>query len=160
MPSKPNHTLCCVFDGHGGSGAALFASEKLIQLIEETPEWQEYAAKAEQDDPEIIGKTMSKAYFEMDRILRTHQDTVSTADKSGCTAVSCMITPKYVVCVNAGDSRSVIGSDGTTIPLSEDHKPCDDLEKTRIEKGKFMYVRSASLNHLLLELNCNCFMLK
>lgn len=51
----------------------------------------------------------------------------------GCTAVSCMLTPKFVICVNAGDSRAVIGSNGTTIPLSEDHKPQDDIERNRIE---------------------------
>lgn len=133
MPSKKSHTLCSIFDGHGGSGAAIYAAAKMIQLIEDTTEWKEYAADQDSDNPDIIGLAMTKAYFEMDRLLRIHQDTDPDSDKSGCTAVSCMITPKYVICVNAGDSRAVIGSDGTTIALSEDHKPTDDIERTRIE---------------------------
>lgn len=135
MPSKPNHNLLSVFDGHGGSGSAIFAGQKLIQLIEDTPEWKEYAADPDKDDPEIIGKAMVKAYFECDRVLRIFQETDSAADTSGCTAVSCMLTPKFVICVNAGDSRAVIGTGGSTVPLSEDHKPQDDIERMRIEKA-------------------------
>lgn len=135
MPTKPTHTLLSIFDGHGGSGAAIFAGQKLIQLIEDTPEWKEYAANPNSDDPEMVGKAMVKAYFECDRTLRHFQDTDANADTSGCTAVSCMLTPKYVICVNAGDSRAVIGSSGIAIPLSEDHKPQDELERMRIEKA-------------------------
>jgi serine/threonine protein phosphatase PrpC len=49
--------------------------------------------------------------------------------------VSCMLTPKFVICVNAGDSRAVIGTGASTVPLSEDHKPQDDIERMRIEKA-------------------------
>lgn len=133
MPSKPNHSLFAIFDGHGGAGAAIFAAEHLIRLVEATSDWQAYAADPNQDDPEVVGTALRIAYFEMDRILRIHQDTNSSADTSGCTAVCAMVTPKYVVCVNAGDSRCVIGTDGITKPLSEDHKPQDDIERNRIE---------------------------
>ena len=71
---------------------------------------------------------MVKAYFECD-MLRIFQETDSAADTSGCTAVSCMLTPKFVICV-----RAVIGTGGSTVPLSEDHKPQDDIERMRIEK--------------------------
>ena len=135
MPTKQTHTLLAIFDGHGGAGAAIFAGQKLIQLIEDTPEWKEYAADPNLDDPEMVGKAMVKAYFECDRVLRQFQETDSTADTSGCTAVSCMLTPKYVICVNAGDSRAVIGSNGLTIALSEDHKPNNELERIRIEEA-------------------------
>jgi len=133
MPSKPTHSLFAIFDGHGGAGAAIFAADNLIRLIEETSEWKTYAANPEKDDPEAVGQAMKIAYFEMDRILRIHQETVKGADTSGCTAVCAMVTPKFVICVNAGDSRCVIGTAGTTIPLSEDHKPSDDIERNRIE---------------------------
>lgn len=58
---------------------------------------------------------------------------VGRGDTSGCTAVCAIVSPKHVVCANAGDSRCVIGTGGTTIPLSEDHKPQDEIEKNRIE---------------------------
>ena len=105
MPSKPSHTLFAIFDGHGGAGAAKFAEEHLVRLLEESSEWKAYASNPSQDDPEVVGRVLKQAYFEMDRILRQHQDTNKSADTSGCTAVSAMVTPKYVICVNAGDSR-------------------------------------------------------
>lgn len=105
MPSKPSHSLFAIFDGHGGAGAAIFAAEHLIRLVEESSEWKAYAMNADQDDAEIIGRVLRSAYFEMDKILRHHQETNKSADTSGCTAVCAMVTPKYVVCVNTGDSR-------------------------------------------------------
>lgn len=37
-----------------------------------------------------------------------------------------------IVVANAGDSRAVLCRGGTAIDLSIDHKPEDDVEKTRI----------------------------
>jgi serine/threonine protein phosphatase PrpC len=37
-------------------------------------------------------------------------------------------------CANAGDSRAVLCRDGVAVNLSEDHKPMNEEEKTRIEK--------------------------
>ncbi|PIO55278.1 hypothetical protein TELCIR_23336, partial [Teladorsagia circumcincta] len=37
-----------------------------------------------------------------------------------------------IVVANAGDSRAVLCRGGTAIDLSMDHKPEDDIEKTRI----------------------------
>ena len=34
---------------------------------------------------------------------------------------------------NAGDSRCVMGKGGNCVPLSFDHKPQDEIERTRIE---------------------------
>jgi serine/threonine protein phosphatase PrpC len=36
---------------------------------------------------------------------------------------------------NAGDSRCVMGRAGTAVPLSFDHKPENEEERTRIEKA-------------------------
>ena len=44
-----------------------------------------------------------------------------------------MITPKYIVCANAGDSRCVMGTNHTAKAMSEDHKPNNAAELKRIE---------------------------
>lgn len=54
-------------------------------------------------------------------------------EDSGTTAVVVVLTPKYIVCANAGDSRAVYAkSSGRAIPLSYDHKPDDEEEERRI----------------------------
>jgi hypothetical protein len=48
-------------------------------------------------------------------------------DRSGCTAVTLLVTPdKRLFCANAGDSRCVLSRAGAAIPLSFDHKPDND----------------------------------
>lgn len=52
---------------------------------------------------------------------------------SGTTACVVLLTPEYVVCANAGDSRSVMSKLGNkAVPLSFDHKPDDEQEERRI----------------------------
>lgn len=57
------------------------------------------------------------------------------ADSVGCTAVSVLVTPTHLVAVNAGDSRVVLCRDGKAIALSQDHKPNDEVEQTRIVRA-------------------------
>lgn len=59
---------------------------------------------------------------------------------SGTTATVVMFTPMWIICANAGDSRSVYSKQGhCTIPLSYDHKPDDEAEERRIyEAGGFV----------------------
>lgn len=52
---------------------------------------------------------------------------------SGTTACVVVVTPEWIVCANAGDSRSVMSKLGNrVVPLSYDHKPDDDAEERRI----------------------------
>lgn len=66
---------------------------------------------------------------------------MTVKDESGCTCVCAVITPTHVVCANVGDSRCIVGSTttGTTIALTDDHKPSNPEERARIEKvGAFV----------------------
>ncbi|KAK6060682.1 protein phosphatase 2C, partial [Cooperia oncophora] len=53
-------------------------------------------------------------------------------EDSGTTACVCLMNKERIVVANAGDSRAVLCRGGTAIDLSMDHKPEDDVEKTRI----------------------------
>ena len=54
-------------------------------------------------------------------------------DDSGTTAVMVLVTPDWLVCANAGDSRAVYSKQGgRAVPLSYDHKPDDEAEERRI----------------------------
>lgn len=59
---------------------------------------------------------------------------------SGCTAVFVIVdtetgagTPYHLTIANIGDSRALLGRAGTTVALTEDHKPTNAEEKARIE---------------------------
>lgn len=46
------------------------------------------------------------------------------------------MTPEFIYCANAGDSRSVcLTLKGETKELSKDHKPEDQIEINRIKKA-------------------------
>lgn len=53
--------------------------------------------------------------------------------QAGCTAVVALLKArKHLYIANAGDSRAVLSRRGTAIALSEDHKPAQERERTRI----------------------------
>lgn len=54
---------------------------------------------------------------------------------SGCTAVVALLVGRELYVANAGDSRCVVCRDGKAIEMSYDHKPEDELERTRINKA-------------------------
>lgn len=132
LPSLPDHTLVAVFDGHGGSGTAIFAGKKMIAILENTRQYKEYVTQNDPSNIELFGTALRQAFLNADEILRELQES-GECDTSGCTSVVACITPKYIICANAGDSRCVMGTEGTTKPLSEDHKPTDEGEKQRVE---------------------------
>lgn len=55
----------------------------------------------------------------------------------GCTAVTALVdlTGNTLTVANAGDSRCVVSRRGRAVPMSYDHKPKDQEERTRIEKA-------------------------
>jgi len=59
--------------------------------------------------------------------------TPNEEEDSGSTAVVVILTPEWVICANAGDSRAVFSKSGSkAVPLSYDHKPDDEEEERRI----------------------------
>lgn len=95
----------------------------------------------------LLEDALVNAFLEFDKILFNtilstavrddalgEDDVTDTlTDDSGTTAVVVLLTPRWIICANAGDSRAIYSkSNGRAIPLSYDHKPDDEEEERRI----------------------------
>lgn len=109
-----------VYDGHGGEKTAIFTGETLHKLVKSTESFQK---------GDYIN-AMKEGFLNCDQAILRDYDMKD--DDSGCAATSVIITPKQVVCANAGDSRTIMSINGFAKALSYDHKPSNEGEKARI----------------------------
>jgi len=73
-----------------------------------------------------------------------------TRVQAGCTAVVAVKFGNDLFVANAGDSRGVLCRSGQAVALSEDHKPAQEIERTRIlnaGRGAFADLTSAQAPH-------------
>lgn len=71
---------------------------------------------------------------ELLEIAKEKNNEESAKSEGGCTATCVLLTPDKIICVNAGDSRTIVSRNkGEHEDLSSDHKPENDLETQRIE---------------------------
>lgn len=138
--------IFCVFDGHGGAFTSKFAQEHVISVLCRQEHFQMYQALPAQslrDHPiglELLQSALLTTYLELDEDMVNNnarlivgEDGSHKVDKSGSTACSTVVTPKHILCINAGDSRAMYRTGGHTIQLSFDHKPHNAEERARIE---------------------------
>lgn len=118
-----------VFDGHGGTLAAEYSANEILTTLMSLPGFGPDLSCEE------IGRLLSTTFLSLDTSLRNHPHMSRGDDHSGCTAISGFITPTHIIVSNTGDSRSVLGKNGATVPMSFDHKPYDDKERERIERA-------------------------
>ncbi|KAI0632105.1 PP2C-domain-containing protein [Trametes polyzona] len=121
-PSEADsNTFFAVYDGHGGAAVAKYAGQHLHERLVKDEAYKE------QDWP----RALKNAFLGTDEDIRSNPD--FARDASGCTAVAALVTKDGKIYVaNAGDSRSVISVKGEAKPLSFDHKPQNEQEKSRI----------------------------
>ncbi|KAJ5151854.1 hypothetical protein N7492_010149 [Penicillium capsulatum] len=121
-PTDPDQRLAFfgVYDGHGGDRVALFAGEKLHQIV----------SKQESFSRGDIEQALKDGFLATDRAIL--EDPKYEEEVSGCTASTSIISKNKIWVANAGDSRSVLGVKGRAKPLSFDHKPQNEGEKARI----------------------------
>ncbi|XP_076957245.1 putative protein phosphatase 2C 25 [Bidens hawaiensis] len=107
-----------VFDGHGGSKAAEFASENLEKNIKNEVE--------KMGEVEIV-EAVKQGY------LTTDSEFLKQEQRGGACCVTAVITSGNIVVSNAGDCRSVVSRGGVAEALTSDHRPSRLDEKQRIE---------------------------
>lgn len=154
-------SLFAVFDGHRGGSASLYASNNFMRVLSCQPHFIRYATtylktkgdnSCESECLDLLTKSLREAFLALDDELREMMVTEkaessclhlregfnrsifsSYSNDAGSTALVVIVTPKWVVCANAGDCRAVLGRDNQEIiQLSQDHKPNNTNEKKRI----------------------------
>lgn len=114
-----DHSFFAVFDGHGGKTVATIAKCNLYNKCQ--------LAQAKTDDE--IKAALRNGF------LTLHESLGKGVDFMGSTATVAVIKNEKIFVANAGDSRTVLCSNGTAIPLSQDHKPEREDEEQRIVKA-------------------------
>lgn len=76
-----------------------------------------------------------KGFLELDEKLRKIPEVASGEDKSGTTAVCALITDKFLILANCGDSRGVFCVSGKPALVTQDHKPSNEPERARIQNA-------------------------
>ncbi|XP_047322320.1 probable protein phosphatase 2C 27 [Impatiens glandulifera] len=112
-------TFYGIFDGHGGTEAAVFVRENILRFIVE-----------DSDFPVCMEKAIRNAFINADYAFA---DDSSVDISSGTTALTALIFGRRVLVANAGDCRAVLSKLGKAIELSKDHKPNCPTERQRIE---------------------------
>lgn len=141
--------LFAVFDGHGGGGASFVASRVFPS------HFQEALSKSSAKDSLV--ETWTETYRNTEKSYGNfdwNHDQQTQAKRSlpnyahqgreGCTAVAAYVdsTNRRVSVANAGDSRCVLcRRDGTSVALSEDHKPLNKGELKRLTAEGFIVRR-------------------
>jgi serine/threonine protein phosphatase PrpC len=208
----PEHSLFAVFDGHGGTFAAVYAGNNFCRVLSRQPHFVAYAKwRLEKSEPapsrnglDLLEAALVHAFVDIDKEIACslkgttvtnaddpyhaehatttntagtgstndpmnvnynsnstaatsatvvmEDDNTSPADSalklleqegdSGTTACVVLLTPDYVICANAGDSRAVMSTSAgmsrlgnKALAMSFDHKPDDEDEERRIREA-------------------------
>lgn len=124
-PADKSCAFFGVFDGHGGSSVANFASRHLHHKI--------LTQKAYIDGD--VKTAIEQGYLSLDALMK--QDPKLREAMAGSTAVVILIKGSNLYCGNAGDSRAIAFIKDEAIALSTDHKPTLPEERARIVNAGF-----------------------
>ena len=129
-----------VFDGHGGTGAALYLKEHLVENVLNDPNFQRGDVDKAlieayvRTDLDFYEATRHKTPKRKDGFLEDdeNEEDMETSGSTACTA--CLFDGKLIV-ANAGDSRCVVSRSGIAHDLTRDQKPSSKDEEERIKKA-------------------------
>lgn len=129
-----------VFDGHAGSRVSYHCSNHLLESISSSDEFRDCLKREnELSEEELMEKVKAgilQGFLSLDEKLRKIPEVANGEDKSGTTAICVLITDKYILFSNCGDSRGVLSGDGSKpLLVTQDHKPSNPPELERIQNA-------------------------
>ncbi|CAF0951134.1 unnamed protein product [Brachionus calyciflorus] len=141
-----------VFDGHAGGTVSKRSSKELLDCILDADsnlfnELADLYKTTSDNNVNIKNVTLSsdlenrlksairQGFLNLDDKLRHSPEFDRGDDKSGSTAVACLITPSHVYLINCGDSRAILASGNQVVLGTYDHKPINPNERERIQNA-------------------------
>lgn len=119
-PENNECSFFAVFDGHGGAAVSKYAGRELHKKFIQRPEY----LKGE------IADALKHSLLSLDDDMLL--DPNVKEELAGSTAIVVVLKDDTIYIGNVGDSRAVACWNGRVDVLSEDHKPCNELESKRI----------------------------
>lgn len=131
IPGFPEGSFFAVFDGHGGKTVSLEAAVRLIPNILESK-----AFRSGSKSLEALTEALFTGFLSMDHELRTTNPQLRDgADHSGSTAIAILVTPTHYLFANSGDSRALLSRGETCVFATQDHKPTNPGEMSRVKNA-------------------------
>jgi len=131
--------LFAIFDGHGGSEVARFCEKYFGKELRNNSNYKNgnYQDALRETFLRMDVMLQNKQYSEeLNSYRHEPTDEPKTYEtEAGCTSNVVLIKGTDLYCANAGDSRCILYTNKTVIPLSEDHKPNNERELDRIQKA-------------------------
>lgn len=127
-----------VFDGHAGEAVSKYCAENLLDRILQSEDFMKSIAMGDEFSEEQIALAKSgikSGFLKLDKEMKELPELVEKKDKSGSTAVCCLVSPKHFYFINCGDSRAVHSRAGKVFFATSDHKPFNVAEKERIQNA-------------------------
>ncbi|CAH1262442.1 protein phosphatase 1B-like isoform X1 [Branchiostoma lanceolatum] len=126
-----------VYDGHAGANVSMYCSENLLDSITNNKDFKGTDQPAGQITPSVenVSEGIRTGFLLLDEKLRTLPELENGVDKSGSTAVCCIISPTHIFFANCGDSRGVLSRNGKCEFFTKDHKPFHPTERERIQNA-------------------------
>ncbi|WCJ23235.1 Protein phosphatase 2C family protein [Euphorbia peplus] len=119
-----------VFDGHGGSDAAVYMKRNAMRLFFEDAELPQ-TSDVDAAFLEALVDSHRKAFLVADVAL---SDESSVSSSCGTTALTALVLGRHLLVANAGDCRAVLCRKGVAVDMSQDHRPSHLPERKRVEE--------------------------
>lgn len=119
-------TVVGVYDGHGGSEVAEFASRRLPALLLEA--WPDASAPAARPRSPVMMNLFRDAFLRVD----AEAARLYVRAPVGTTACVVVVDEQVIWVANTGDSRCVLRTAAGVVQMSDDHKPGTTSENARI----------------------------
>lgn len=143
----PDIVLLAVLDGHGGKDVSLLASRLLAQEVRGCAKKQVAFANGKKPSNGVkhsacvqlaledalprLDASLRSGCWGLARLLPMAMHPFSSMGSTAC-VVALDVAKREVVCANVGDSRAFVIKNGKAVALSEDHKPENTEERSRI----------------------------